>query len=100
MKKNRKLADRFWIGLLVGVIICFVMIVVFLSSNHWELQDFGKVMKYLGRDSYAALKLTLLCMLPCSMLAFLSYRLELWDTFKGLMVITMLSIVPFFLFLV
>jgi len=98
-KKNRKKADRLWIGLLAGVIMFCAMVVVFLFIHGWELKDFSKVMKYLGKDSYAALRLTVLCILPNSMLTFLSYRLELWDTYRGFMAITLLSFVPFVLFL-
>lgn len=99
MKKNRKKADRLWIGLLAGVIVFCVMVVVFFHINGWKLDDFSKVMKYLGKDSFAALRLAVLCILPNSMLAFLSYRFELWDTFRGFMAVTMFSFVPFVLFL-
>lgn len=99
MRKNRKKLDRLWIGLLAGIIVLCAMVVVFFYSNHWELSEFSKVMKYLGKDSFAALKLMMLCMLPNSMFAFLSYRFELWDTYKGFMIVTMVSFVPFVLFL-
>jgi len=107
-KKNRKKADRLWIGLLAGIIVFCAMIAVFLYNNgwvyntytnSWKWDDFSKVMGYLGKNSSAALQLAVLCILPNSMLAFLSYRLELWDTYKGFMVVTILSFVPFVLFL-
>jgi hypothetical protein len=100
MKRNRKKADRLWIGLVGGIIMFIIMVVVFFRSNGWNLQeDFSGVMKYLAKDSFAALRFAMLCILPNSMLTFLSYRFELWDTYKGFMVITMLSFIPFVLFL-
>ncbi len=99
-KKYRKKADRLWIGIAVGIIVFVCMILLFFHSNKWDIvDDFTKVMKYLVKDSFALMKLAMLCVLPNSMLTFLSYRLELWDTYKGLMSITMISFIPFILFL-
>ncbi len=99
MKKNRKKADRLWIGLIVGLLTIVLMTVLFFHSNGWELNEFGKVMKYLGKDSMAMAKYAVLCVMPNLLLVFLSYRLELWDTYKGVMAIILFSLVPIVYFL-
>ena len=99
MKKNRKKLDRLWIGLLAGIIMFCAMVMVFFYTNDWELSEFSKVMRHLAKWIPSATQLAMLCLLPNSMLAFLSYRFELWDTYKGFMIITLLSFVPFALLL-
>ena len=100
MIRQRKRLDRFWIGLLAGILMVCAMVFVFFYQNNWELNQFWGVMRYtLPAIPAAALQFTMLCLLPNSMLAFLSYRFELWDTYKGIMFVTFLSFVPLILLL-
>ena len=99
MKRNRKKLDRLWIGLLAGIVVFCAMVAVFFWQNDWGLQDFSKVMNHLNKWQPSAIQLAMLCLLPNAMFSFLSYRFELWDTYKGFMIVTMVSFVPFVLFL-
>ena len=103
MRRQRKKLDRFWIGLLVGIAMLCAMTVVFLLHNQWELNQFWIVMsEVLPKLPGAALQYAMICILPNSMLAFVFYRFELWDTHKGVMVVTLFSfaMIIFFLFVV
>jgi hypothetical protein len=91
-KKNRKKLDRLWIGILGGIVVIAIMTLIFLYSNSWEIKDSYKVMKYLLKDSFALMRYALFIIFPNSGFAFLSYRLELWDTYKGFMAMTLVSL--------
>ena len=92
--------NKIWIGIAVGLLIPLTIATVYYSSTYLIYLPLKDGLKILSGNTALMSRMAMLSLLPNAATVFLSYKLWLWDTFKGIMTTTVFLLVPVMFFLV
>jgi hypothetical protein len=93
-KKNRPKADRLWIGFLVGLIIPVISACVIFPFYYKGTLPFWEGMQALFSTKVVMVNFSVLCLFPNAAAIFAAYKFWLWDTYKGILMMTFLLLIP------
>src|SRR5690554_4032482 len=94
MNKIRKKGDHIIIGILLGVLIPIITAYFAFSNFYTGEEGFIEGLKALTLLPPFMSKFVVVCLIPNIMLVYVSYRMELWSTYKGILVCTIFYIIP------
>jgi len=92
--------NKLWIGIAIGLLLPLVIAGFYYSSTYLVYLPLKDGLKLLSGNTILMSRMAMLALLPNAVTAFISYKLWLWDTFKGIIGITLFLLAPVMFFLV
>ena len=92
--------NKLWIGIAIGLFIPLTITTIYYSSTYLIYLQLKDGLKLLSSNTALMSRMAMLALLPNAITIFVSYKLWLWNTFKGIITITLFLLVPIMFFLV
>jgi len=92
--------NKLWIGIAVGLFVPLAIATAYYSSTYLIYLPLKDGLKLLSSNTALMSRMAMLALLPNAITAFASYKLWLWEAFKGVITITLFLLVPVMFFLV